>query len=145
MDLETDPKKESKLMQKILMCIRNLKKTEFYHTFLNQIQAPQIKDHFSRVLGSESKMQMVIYGIGSIESYEPPRLQLSLAILIKRKFEWIGDIMIFYLVLATTETRVFEAFGCHVLSVNEHGRRQALKPTIFFMPRCEAVLYDNLL
>ncbi|XP_042480996.1 protein SENSITIVITY TO RED LIGHT REDUCED 1-like [Macadamia integrifolia] len=145
MDLETDPKRESKLMQKIHMCMENLNKTEFYRTFLDQIQAPQIIGHFSRVLGSEYKMQMVIYGIGSIESYEPPRLQLSLAILIKRKFDWIGDIEIFDPVISTTEAKVLEALGCHVLSVNEQGRRRALKPTIFFMPHCEAILYDNLL
>ncbi|XP_043693728.1 protein SENSITIVITY TO RED LIGHT REDUCED 1-like [Telopea speciosissima] len=145
MDLETDPKRESKLMQKIHMCMENLKKTEFYRTFLDQIQAPQIIGHFSRVLGCETKLQMVIYGIGSIESYDPPRLQLSLAILIKRKFDWIGDIEIFDPVISTTEARVLEALGCHVLSVNEQGRRQALKPTIFFMPHCEAILYDNLL
>ncbi|KAJ4975369.1 hypothetical protein NE237_000475 [Protea cynaroides] len=145
MDFDTDPKRESKLMQKICMCIENLKKTEFYRTILNQIQDPQIIGHFSRVLGSESKMQMVIYGIGSIESYESPRLQLSLAILIKRKFDWIGDIEIFDPVLSTTEARVLEALGCQVLSVDEQGRRQALKPIMFFMPHCEAVLYDNLL
>jgi hypothetical protein len=42
------------------------------------------------------KMQMVIYGIGSIELYEPPppRLKLSIAILMKRDFNWIGNIEI---------------------------------------------------
>ncbi|KAF9612342.1 hypothetical protein IFM89_039060 [Coptis chinensis] len=82
----------------------------------------EVLTYFLRILGSETKMQMVIYGIGSIESYDCPRLQLSFAILIKRKFDWIGDI-----------------------EVNEQGRRQAVKPTMFFMPHCEAVLYDNLL
>ncbi|KAK1548967.1 hypothetical protein Q3G72_008921 [Acer saccharum] len=61
---------------------------------------------------------MVIYGIGSIESYETPRLRLSLAISMKRKLGWIGDV---------------------------EGRRCAIKPTIFYMPHCEAELYDNLL
>ncbi|KAF8395661.1 hypothetical protein HHK36_019611 [Tetracentron sinense] len=90
-------------------------------------------------------MQMVIYGIGSIESYESPRLQLSLAILTKRKFSWIGDIEVFDPVISTAESRVLEALGCSVLLVNEQGRRKALKPTLFFMPHCEAELYNNLL
>ena len=39
---------------------------------------------------------------------------------------------------------MLEALGCSVLSVNEQGRQQASKPTPFFMPHCEAELYDNL-
>ncbi|RVW26707.1 Protein sensitivity to red light reduced 1 [Vitis vinifera] len=77
---------------------------------------------FFRVLGSELKMQMVVYGIGSIESYEPPRLQLSLAILLKRKFCWIGDIEVFDPILSATESRVLEALDGSVLSVNEQER-----------------------
>ncbi|KAI3919798.1 hypothetical protein MKW92_000266 [Papaver armeniacum] len=144
-DIETDPEKESKLMQKIQICMNTLENSKFYSTILNQILAPQILSYFTSVLASESKMQMVIYGIGSIDSYETPRLQLALAILIKRRFDWIGDIEVFDPVLSKTESNVLEALGCSVLSVNEQGRRQVLKPTMFFMPHCEAVLYDNLL
>ncbi|RZC71281.1 hypothetical protein C5167_034480 [Papaver somniferum] len=144
-DIDTDPEKESKLMQKIQICMNTLENSKFYSTILNQILAPQILSYFTSVLASESKMQMVIYGIGSIDSYETPRLQLALAILIKRRFDWIGDIEVFYPVLSKTESSVLEALGCSVLSVNEQGRRQVLKPTMFFMPHCEAVLYDNLL
>lgn len=144
-DSEIDPEGEMKLMQKMQTCMKKLENSEFYWTCLDKMQAPQVLDHFSRILASESKMQMLIYGIGSIESYETPRLQLSLAILIKQRFDWIGDIEVFDPVLSKTETRVLEALGCSVLLVNEHGRRQALKPTMFFMPHCEAVLYDNLL
>ncbi|GFY89056.1 sensitivity to red light reduced protein [Actinidia rufa] len=100
---------------------------------------------FLGFLGSEPKMQMVIYGIGSIESYETPRLQLALAILMKKRLSWIGDMEVFDPILSATETRVLETLGGSVLSVNEQGRRQALKPTLFFMPHCEAELYDNLL
>ncbi|OVA01163.1 Sensitivity To Red Light Reduced-like [Macleaya cordata] len=144
-DFETDLERESKLMQKIQICITKLENSDFYRTFLNQIQTPQILNYFTSILASEPKMQMVIYGIGSIDSYEPPRLQLALAILIKRSFDWIGDIEVFDPVLSKTESQVLEALGCSVLLVNEQGRRQVLKPTMFFMPHCEAVLYDNLL
>lgn len=147
-DQEIDPIRESKLIHKLQMCMNKLQSSPFYHTFLDQIQTPQVLECFHRVLGSErseSELQMVIYGIGSIESYEPPRLQLSLAILLKRKFNWIGNIEVFDPILSATESRVLEALGCTVLSVNEQGRRCALKPTMFFMPHCEAELYDNLL
>ncbi|KAK4483553.1 hypothetical protein RD792_010752 [Penstemon davidsonii] len=144
-DVETDPERESKLMQKIQICIHKLQNTEFCCMFLGQMQSPNILGRFIKVLGSEDKMQMVIYGIGSIESFEPPRLQVSLAILMRRKFDWIGEIQVFDPVISLTESKVLTSLGCSVLSVNEQGRRQAMKPTMFFMPHCEAELYENLL
>ena len=144
-DVENDPKRESDLLQKMLRYIKKLEDSQFYQIFLTQIETPNILENFLKILGTESSMQMVIYGIGSIESYEPPRLQLSLAILMKRKFSWIGTIEVFDPIISLAESRVLETLGCSVLSVNEFGRRQALRPTLFFMPHCEAELYDNLL
>lgn len=144
-DIETNPERESKLMQKIQSCIKKLESSSFWLTFLNQLQTPEIFDWFLKAVGSKGKMQMVIYGIGSIESYEPPRLQLSLAILMKRMFSWIGEVEVFDPVISLAESRVLAALGCSVLTVNEQGRRQALRPMMFFMPHCEAELYDNLL
>ncbi|KAF3441432.1 hypothetical protein FNV43_RR15346 [Rhamnella rubrinervis] len=144
-DFEIDIIRETKLMQKMQICMKKLEVSQFFLTLLDQIQTPEISDSFHNVLGSELKMKMVIYGIGSMESYESPRQQLSLAILLKRKFSWIGEIEVFDPILSATETQVLEALGCSVLSVNEQGRRLAEKPTLFFMPHCEAELYDNLL
>lgn len=144
-DLEIDRKRESKLLQKIEASLNKLESSKFYDFFLTQIQDPEIFSCFTKVLGSGSNMSMVVYGIGSIESFEAPRLQLSLAILMKRKFEWIGNIEVFDPVLSGTEIRVLESLGCSVISMNEEGRRQASKSTLFFMPHCEAVLYHNLL
>ncbi|KAH0711762.1 hypothetical protein KY289_007721 [Solanum tuberosum] len=144
-DIETNPERESKLMQKIQTCIRKLESSSFWLKFLDQLQTPEIFDRFLKAVGSEGKMQMVIYGIGSIESYEPPRLQLSLAILMKRMFSWIGEVEVFDPVISLAESRVLTALGCSVLTVNEQGRRQALRPTMFFMPHCDAELYENLL
>ncbi|KAI8025750.1 Protein SENSITIVITY TO RED LIGHT REDUCED 1 [Camellia lanceoleosa] len=127
------------------VCMKKVETSLFFSTFMDQTRSPQILDRLSRLLGSEPKMNMVIYGIGSIESYDPPRSQLSLAILMKKMFSWIGDLEVFDPILSGTETRVLESLGCSVLSINEQGRRQALKPTLFFMPHCEAELYDNLL
>ncbi|CAJ1958983.1 unnamed protein product [Sphenostylis stenocarpa] len=143
-DSLTDPSKEATLVQKMERCINKIEKSEFYHTFRGQMQT-STAEYFIRILGSEIQMQMVIYGIGSIELYEPPRLQLSLAILLRRDFSWIGNIEVFDPILSATETQVLETLGCSVMSINEHGKREALKPTMFFMPHCEAELYNNLL
>ncbi|OMP07595.1 Sensitivity To Red Light Reduced-like, SRR1 [Corchorus olitorius] len=144
-DVEIDSERQSKLMHKIQVCMKRIENSRFLLTLLDQMQSAEVFNHFSRILGSELKLQMVIYGIGSIESHETPRLQLSLAVLMKRRFSWIGDIEVFDPVLSATESQVLEALGCSVLSVNEQGRRQAMKPTLFFMPHCEAELYNNLL
>ncbi|XP_028794891.1 protein SENSITIVITY TO RED LIGHT REDUCED 1 [Neltuma alba] len=144
-DVQIDPSTEKALMQKIERSINKVESSQFYHSLRDQLQTPPISEHLHKVLGLESKMPMVIYGIGSLESYEPPRLQLSLAILMKRDFRWIEDIDVFDPVLSATESRILETLGCSVLPFNEHGRRQALKPTVFFMPHCEAELYNNLL
>ena len=67
-DLETDPIRKSKLLHKMQICMKKTESSPFYHTLMDQIQTPEILGHFYRVLDSESKMQMVIYGIGSIST-----------------------------------------------------------------------------
>lgn len=144
-DDEWKLEKEVQLMHKMQSYIVKLEKSQFYKDFMDQIEAPEMTEEFLKVRGSQDKMQMVIYGIGSIESFEPPRLQLSLAVLMKRRFSWIGDVEVFDPIISFTESKVLESLGCSVLSVNEHGQRQVSKPTLFFMPHCDAQLYDNLL
>lgn len=144
-DLETTPEKELQLMHKIQISIQKLEKSEFFITFLDQIHTPEASHHFNNFTQSKHKLKMVIYGIGSIESFESPRLQLSLAILMKRNLDWIGEMEIFDPIISLTESKVMEELGCRVLSVNEQGRREAVDPILFFMPHCEVELYDNLL
>lgn len=140
-----NPDKEVKLMHKMESCIEKVEKSQFFKDFLDQIERPEMTEEFLRVRGSQDKMQMVIYGIGSIGSFDPPRLQLSVALLMKRRFSWIGDVEVFDPIISFTESKVLESLGCSVLSVNEHCQRQVSKPTLFFMPHCDAHLYDNLL
>ncbi|XP_073157282.1 protein SENSITIVITY TO RED LIGHT REDUCED 1-like [Henckelia pumila] len=144
-DMEINPERESKLIQKMQIYLQKLEVSDFFGSFLEQMQNPDMLNRFLNVLGSEEKMLMVIYGIGSIESFEPPRFQLSFALLMKRKFDWIGEIEVFDPIISLTESKVLNSLGCSVLSVNEQGSRQVLKPTLFFMPHCEADLYENLL
>ncbi|XP_071711469.1 protein SENSITIVITY TO RED LIGHT REDUCED 1-like [Rutidosis leptorrhynchoides] len=144
-DLETTQEREQLLMKKMQISIEKLEKSPFFTVFMDQIRGPEASDYFLKRTRSEHKLTMVIYGIGSIESYESPRLQLSLAILMKRRFDWIGEIEVFDPIISLTESKVLKGLGCCVLSVNEQGRRQVVNPTMFFMPHCEAELYDNLL
>ncbi|XP_076887162.1 protein SENSITIVITY TO RED LIGHT REDUCED 1-like [Bidens hawaiensis] len=144
-DLETTPERELKLMQKMQICIEKLEKSRFFTVFLDQIVTSEAADCFYNITKSERKINMVIYGIGSIESFDSPRLQLSLAVLMKRKLDWIGEIEVFDPIISLTESKVFEELNCRVLSVNEQGMRKVVDPILFFMPHCEVELYDNLL
>uniref|UniRef100_A0A7N0UDT0 SRR1-like domain-containing protein n=1 Tax=Kalanchoe fedtschenkoi TaxID=63787 RepID=A0A7N0UDT0_KALFE len=56
-----------------------------------------------------------------------------MALLMKKRFNWVEDDEIFNLV--------------SVIPVNEQGKRQAVTvmPTLFFMPHCDLSLYNNLL
>ncbi|GJV18262.1 protein sensitivity to red light reduced 1 [Tanacetum coccineum] len=143
-DVETTPERELKLMQSIQNAIEKLESSYFY-IFLKQICSPEVLECFRKLRGSEEKIKMVICGIGIIEAYEGPRLQLSLAILMKRQLDWIGEMEVFDPVISFIESKVFEELGCCVLSVNKGGSRQAVNPILFFMPHCDAWLYDNLL
>ncbi|KAI9119253.1 hypothetical protein K1719_009928 [Acacia pycnantha] len=142
---DIDPIEERIVMKKMRRHISKLDSVQFYRNFRDQLRTPPISEYLQEVLGSESKMEMVIYGIGKIELHEDPRRQLSLAILLKRDFEWIGDIQVFEPLLSATECKILENLGCSVLSLNEDGKRKALKPTMFFMPYCSSDLFDNLL
>ncbi|KAG2299775.1 hypothetical protein Bca4012_011392 [Brassica carinata] len=144
-DLEVDIQRQSRLKKKMETSIKKIESSKFYITLLEQLKSPVVSDQFRLVLGTETQLQMVMYGIGSIESYESPRFQLSIAILMKREFDWVGNIEVFDPILSATESSVLESLGCTVLSVNEQARREALRPSLFFMPHCEANLYNNML
>ncbi|KAK8967758.1 Protein SENSITIVITY TO RED LIGHT REDUCED 1 [Platanthera guangdongensis] len=68
--------------------IRRFDNSRFGRRFLSRLRDPQIQERFHELTASCSQIQIVAYGIGSIESYETPRLQLALALRLK---EALGD------------------------------------------------------
>lgn len=142
-----DPEEEERLKKKMHNCLKKLEDSDFYNKFVEQLQSPQVLNNILRAVNSESgqQIQMVVYGIGSIANSEKSRLQLCLALLLKRNFSWVCRIEVFDPILSASECRIIESLGCTILAVNEQGRRTAESPTLFFMPHCEALLYDNVL
>lgn len=132
-------------MEKMQICMKKLEDSQFFQAFLTQIETPQLSENILKALGTESSMQMVIYGLGNIGPNVDSQQQLSLALLMKRKFSWISNIEVFDPVITLRESMVLKALGCCLLNVDEKCRRQALKPTLFFMPHCDENLYGNLL
>ncbi|CAH8390449.1 unnamed protein product [Eruca vesicaria subsp. sativa] len=96
-DLEIDPERQERLKQQMEISLKTIENSEFYKSFLKQLTSPEVSSHIQIMLGSETQLQMVIYGLGSIESDdENPRFQLSIAILMKREFDWSEMCIGFY-------------------------------------------------
>ncbi|KAG6423075.1 hypothetical protein SASPL_113459 [Salvia splendens] len=96
------------------------------------------------VRNEEDKMEMVVYGIGSIESVEPPRL----AILLKRSFDWIRGIELFDPIISLTESKVLTSLArvvCKSLAVSSSRKHvlasrslaEELRVDTFLMIRLE--------
>ncbi|PKA61867.1 Protein sensitivity to red light reduced 1 [Apostasia shenzhenica] len=147
MDSSTDPVRESNLLRRMQSSISRLENSRFFCRFLSRMRDRQIQGGLQKLLSSCSGIQIVAYGIGSFDSYEVPRLQLALILLLKRELGAIaaGPVEVFDPVLSAVECAVAVAIGCMIVDVDEHGRRKAAVPTLFYMPHCEAALYNNLL
>ncbi|OAY85533.1 Protein SENSITIVITY TO RED LIGHT REDUCED 1 [Ananas comosus] len=146
-DPVVDHARVSKLRERMESSIRRLESSRFYRRFLSRLRGRQIQRALARVSPSSgSSIRMVVYGVGSIESYEPPRLQLALALLLRRELgPAAASLEVFDPVLSATECAAAAALGCAVIAVDERGRREVAEPTLFYMPHCEAALYDGLL
>ncbi|KAK8918604.1 Protein SENSITIVITY TO RED LIGHT REDUCED 1 [Platanthera zijinensis] len=147
-DSSTDPERESKLLRLMQSAIRRFDNSRLGRRFLSRLRDPQIQARFRELTASCSQIQIVAYGIGSIESDdEISRLQVSLALRLNEELgaTAAGPIEVFDPVLSAAECAVLASLGCTVITYNECCRREATTPTIFYMPYCDAELYENLL
>lgn len=93
----------------------------------------------------EKAVELVVLGVGSIADSEVSRCQISLALLLKKIFSSIKEVLVYDPVLSTMECSTLTTLGCTPISQDEEGRRRAHMPTIFYMPHCGIGLYNNLL
>uniref|UniRef100_A0A0D9WC41 SRR1-like domain-containing protein n=1 Tax=Leersia perrieri TaxID=77586 RepID=A0A0D9WC41_9ORYZ len=91
--------------------------------------------------------RLSLLGVGSFENSPSSRLQLALAALLRRDLlpDESESSDLFDPVLSAAECTAAAALGFAVARVNDSCRRRADEPTIFYMPHCEASLYDALL
>ncbi|XP_042409206.1 protein SENSITIVITY TO RED LIGHT REDUCED 1-like isoform X2 [Zingiber officinale] len=146
LDPFVDQELQSRLLRRMESTIQRLEGSPFYRRFLHRLRGPLVQRGLARALSSASEMRMVVYGVGSIESSAPSRFQLALAVLLRRDLgPSVPSLEVFDPVLSATECAVLAALGGTVIPVDERGRREASEPTLFYMPHCEASLYDGLL
>ncbi|XP_030478526.2 uncharacterized protein LOC115695610 [Cannabis sativa] len=134
------------IQQLVQRTTNELKTMPFFTKFLDQIQKnEEISLRLENLVNStnDSKIDMVIYCIGSIKNSEKSRLQLSLALLLKEKVNWISEtIQIFDPTLSDEENKGLSDMGFQVL---ENNRLKVNKPTLFFMLGCPLNLHMNLM
>lgn len=93
---------------------------------------------------------LVVYGLGSPIKSSVSCSQLALAELLMREHGLAavaaaGGAWTYDPVLGAGDRDILQRRGLSVLSTDEAGARAVAHPTLFYMPHCEAVLYDNLL
>ena len=125
---------------------------------MKQMQKPEMVSHINRVIGTNShhsELQVVLYGLGSLEPNkklvsgefyaERHYIQLGFAILLREKFKWVNDIVVYDPVHSPLDEMVLNSLDCTCLSINENCKRTVDRPTLFFMPHMPYYLTENVL
>ncbi|KAJ1553276.1 hypothetical protein HK405_008407, partial [Cladochytrium tenue] len=86
----------------------------------------------------------ICYGVGPPSTSKVSRFQLALFLLIVEMLQ-IKTVHVYDPVFDALDVAVIGLLGFQVFEHNEHGRRRATRPTLFFMPHCGDGLYSNLL
>jgi hypothetical protein len=139
--------KVREITKNIQLAREKLQKSSAYKEIMEQMQNPEMVARIKNVIDTDphhSQLQLVLYGVGEMK-HEIGALQLAFAILLREKFEWVNDIVVFDPILSPLETRAICELNCTYLFVNEEGRRTVDRPTLFFMPHCPVNLFENVL
>ncbi|KAJ0981314.1 hypothetical protein J5N97_009569 [Dioscorea zingiberensis] len=134
---EEDVKELPRLQHEMEVTIMDLRESEYYLKLRDDLNGDQLlRSEISRRIGSKEHVQMVIYGLGSLEYSFQPQFQFALALLLREEVDIlrIGEIQVYDPKITPVDANVIRSFGCTVLSVNEFARRRVENPTIIFLP-----------
>ncbi|CAN6326507.1 unnamed protein product [Urochloa humidicola] len=139
-DPSLDPARVSRLVARAHAAISRVEASRFYRRLL-------LRDSpLRRRLGLLDPVRLSLLGVGSFESCPAARLQLALAALLRR--DLLPDAAsadLFDPVLSAVECAAAAELGFSVPRLDDGCRRRVKEPTLFYMPHCEASLYDALL
>lgn len=117
-----------------------------HQTIENKMKDSQMSADHSRNCCSPGQMQCVCYGLGTFSSCVSARYQLAMLLLLLDAAQIeLSDCFIYDPVFSSGEKTVLTKIGLTVLTENEEGKRQANKPTLFYLLHCGKALYNNLL
>uniref|UniRef100_A0A0A9GNW6 SRR1-like domain-containing protein n=1 Tax=Arundo donax TaxID=35708 RepID=A0A0A9GNW6_ARUDO len=139
-DPSLDPPRVSRLVARAHAAISRVADSRLYHRLLLP-DSP-----LRRRLALLAPTRLSLLGVGSFESSPAARLQLALAALLRR--DLLPDAAsadLFDPVLSASECAAAADLGFSVPRVDDGCRRRVDEPTLFYMPHCEASLYDALM
>lgn len=65
------------------------------------------------------------------------KMLLAFVLLLREKFYWVNDIVVYDRALPRLERELMKALNCSLLCPSKHGNWSVDKPTLFFMPRSQ--------
>lgn len=123
------------LEQTLNACMERFKLSKVYQSVLTTLESKNIQ-------------ALVCYGIGNFSQssttfYSPPMVQLALALLIQEEFG-VDRMSYFDPVTTPVEKDLLDRRLVDVIAHNEQGKRKVDTTTLFYMPHCPALMYENL-
>ncbi|GIL91359.1 hypothetical protein Vretimale_17714 [Volvox reticuliferus] len=90
---------------------------------------------------------LVVYGLGSPHLSRVSRYQLALVLLLRDQIlsGLTSPVHLYDPAFDDVDRLALEQLGLQVVDVDEGAARRVVEPTFFYMPHCEAELYDALL
>ncbi|KAF9183636.1 hypothetical protein BGZ51_000958 [Haplosporangium sp. Z 767] len=96
--------------------------------------------------GSSSPfIDMVCYGIGSVESSRASQFQLALALCLKDMLQIPGSISIYDPAMTEYDRKLVTELGMNALTTNDQTNQPIEARTLFYMPHCPKGLYSHVL
>ncbi|CAG8491734.1 5892_t:CDS:2 [Cetraspora pellucida] len=90
-------------------------------------------------------VDIVCYGIGSIERSNTSQYQFALMLLFKNLFKITGKIYAYDPILSQIDIEVLTHYNIESIKINERAKRAVTNQTLFYMPHCPLGLYNNLI
>ncbi|KAG0250999.1 hypothetical protein BG011_007913 [Mortierella polycephala] len=90
-------------------------------------------------------IDMVCYGIGSIESSRASQFQLALALCLKDMLQVSGSISIYDPAMTEYDRKLVTELGMDALTTNDQTKQPIETRTLLYMPHCPKGLYSHVL
>ncbi|XP_062509100.1 SRR1-like protein [Corticium candelabrum] len=142
-DAKSDEKCAENEMLRVERCKREVKESEFYAKLLSHIHSSSLKDYGGKV---DVDIDVVCYGLGLISTCPIARYQFSLLVLLTSDLNIECErCHVYDPAFDSVDHQMVVSAGFSVIDHNEEGRRCVDRRTVFYMPHCGKLLYDNVL
>ncbi|KAJ8327176.1 hypothetical protein QVD99_004972 [Batrachochytrium dendrobatidis] len=111
----------------------------FYKNFIDHIK-PSIEEFKE----PSTELDCVCYGLGSISDSKLAQFQFALLIIMIQELKF-NRVYLFEPMLTQAESKFISLQGISIISENENGERKVHQKTLFYMPHCPIMLYNNVI